>query len=198
MDKSLLHKKLNNAVKILKRGGIIIIPTETVYGIAVDATNNSAINKIYKIKNRTDAKPLQIMCGSLKMAEEIAVFDEISKKFCEENWPGALTAIVQMKNESSISKNFNNVDNSIGIRVPNHNLVLELIKLFDSPLAVSSANISGQWNPLNTDSISREVINSADYVIDGGTCLLGKPSTVVDFRTSPPHILRQGNVKLSI
>lgn len=196
------------ALNILKNSGVIIIPTETVYGIAVDATNNLAIEKIYRIKARDKNKPLQIMCDNLSSAKKIAKFDSYSEAFCSNHWPGALTAILNIEKHSSddnkpegksfsLAPNLNLLDDSIGIRIPDHNLTLDLLHAFGRPIAVSSANISGEKDVTRCSDISPSIIDQVDLVIDGGNCNVGMASTVIDFRNSAaPKIIRQGSVVL--
>ncbi len=202
MNQSSSHSKINKgkiqqAIDALKQGGLVLIPTETVYGIAVDATNKNAIEKIYQVKKRLHDKPLQIMCSSFLKAQEIAYFDGFSAKLCEENWPGSLTAIVKMNPNAKIADNFNIIDDSIGIRIPDYELTLELLENCGFPLAVSSANISNNSAVAKIDEVSQDIILEMDYILENFEVdkrSSGIASTVVDFRVLPPKVLRQGGL----
>lgn len=190
MEKNLIEP----SVEILEKGGVLIIPTETVYGIAVDATNKLAIDKIYEIKNRKLDKPLQIMCGDYASANNLARFSAEAEDICKKCWGSnfALTAILNKKEGCSISSNFNQIDDSIGIRVSNHEFLNALLASFNKPLATTSANLSGEGDALALNDINKQVIDRVDFAIDGGACKLGKASSVVDFRGDIPLVVRRG------
>ena len=191
-------QKIVEAIKILKSGGIILIPTETVYGIAVDARNKSAIDKIYNLKKRDNSKPLQIMVKNLEEAKKLADFNIPSLKLAEENWPGALTLILNQKDGSSIASNFNQINQTIGIRIPNHPVALQLLENIDFPIAVTSANISGQQSNITYQSAKEIFEDSLGYFLDGGKSEIGISSTVIDYTDEKsPKILRKGSVKIA-
>lgn len=188
---------MDDIVQILKKSGLVIIPTETVYGIAVDATNNLAVDKLYSLKKRSTEKPLQIMCASIEKAREIGKFSSFANLYCDKIWPGPLTAVVEKKEPSVLAENFNINDSSVGIRIPRHPKALTLLKECNFPLAVTSANISGKDSASGINEIAKEILDLVDHAIDGGPCDIGVSSTVVDFRADPPKILRQGSLELS-
>lgn len=173
-------ESLKKAIQILKSGGVIIFPTETVYGIGTLASNEKAIKRIYEIKKRPSDKPLQILIADLKQVESLA--QDISTKARElikKYWPGPLTLVFKARSGGSV-----------GIRMPKHDWLLKLIKEI-GPLAATSANLSGEPESLS----AQEVRIEADLLIDGGKCKLGEASTVIDVSVDPPLILREGNLK---
>ncbi|MBI5698856.1 threonylcarbamoyl-AMP synthase [Candidatus Saganbacteria bacterium] len=172
---------LKKAHDVLKSGGVIIFPTETVYGIGTLVSNEPGIKRIYEVKKRPLDKPLQILIADLKQAESLAL--DISPKAREvmkKHWPGPLTLVFKARSGGSV-----------GIRMPKHDWLLKLIKE-TGPLAASSANLSGLSEPISAE----EVKIDADLLIDGGKCKLGEASTVIDVSVDPPLILREGRIKI--
>ncbi len=184
------------AVETLKNGGVILLPTETVYGIAADARNKSAIEKIYEIKGRDLTKPLQVMVATLEEAEKIAVFNDEARALAKKFWPGALTIILKLK-QGSLPNNFNKLNDTIGIRIPNHEIALEILREFNAPLAASSANISGDTDNVSFAEAKGSLGEGPDFFVDGGGSVIGISSTVVDMTDGKnPKILRQGSVDI--
>jgi len=169
---------LNLAAKTLKNGGVIIFPTETVYGVGGLAASEAAVKRMYEIKKRPAGKPFQILISDLSQLNELT--DEVSEKAKEliaKHWPGPLTLIFKKKGGRS----------TIGIRMPDHPLLQQLIRL-TGPLASSSANLSGEPDPTSADEVKIE----ADLLLDGDKCKFGDPSTVIDVSVDPPKVLRKG------
>jgi L-threonylcarbamoyladenylate synthase len=189
-----MQKQILQAVETLKNGGVILLPTETVYGIAVDARNKSAVEKIYEIKNRDYSKPLQIMVSSVEEAKKIAEFNNKAQELAKKYWPGALTIILKLKPDY-LANNFNKMNDTVGIRIPNHSLALEILRAFNSPLAVTSANISGKGDNISFAEAKTSLGDKLDLLIDGGSSDIGISSTVIDLTDETnPKILRQGSV----
>jgi L-threonylcarbamoyladenylate synthase len=189
---------VEDAISILNKGGVVIAPTETVYGIIADETKNSAVEKIYQIKERDNKKPLQILLPNIAEAQKYIKFNDKSLELAKKNWPGALTLILEAVDGHSIADNINSVDNSYGIRVPNSQIIQDILEKFGKPVAATSANISGDNAAVSIASLDKKIIDLADYIIDGGECSIGQSSTVIDYRDEEnPKILRQGSVKLS-
>jgi L-threonylcarbamoyladenylate synthase len=189
---------LNEAIARLKSGEAIIIPTETVYGIAVDATNNSAIEKIYHYKRRERMVPLQVMVANLEAAQKFVKFNNLALKAAEEFLPGPLTMILDRVDGCKISEKINLIDSSVGIRIPDHKILLEFLNELEFPLAATSANISGKPPATSFSDAVFALENQIEFGIDGDKCELTIPSTVVDFRVeNNPKIIRQGSLDLS-
>ncbi|MFA4905521.1 MAG: L-threonylcarbamoyladenylate synthase [Candidatus Margulisiibacteriota bacterium] len=175
------NESLKKAHEVLMSGGIVIFPTETVYGIGTLASNEKGVKRIYEIKKRSSDKPLQVLIADLKQIESLAL--EITPKARElmkKHWPGPLTLVFKAKSGGSV-----------GIRMPKHDWLLKLIKE-TGPLAATSANLSGETEPISAQEVKIE----ADLLIDGGKCKLGEASTVIDVSVDPPLILREGRIKI--
>lgn len=177
-----MHDEIKKAASALKMGGVILIPTETVYGIAADATNKSAINKIYQIKQREASKPLQLLVKDLTQAQKYAVFNKPSLAAAENNWPGPLTLILNEKPGTNLSKNLNSHDGTIGVRVPKHEVLDILFNLIEFPLAATSANLSGEPPFIKFSQASSFFRHKLDFMLNGGKLELGKPSSIMDMR----------------
>lgn len=188
-------EKIKLAAEAIKKGGTVIFPTETVYGIGVDALNENAVKKVFDIKGRAETKPLTIHIADkqdiLKIARNIP--DYIFKIF-DKFMPGPLT-IVLFKNKN-VPDIVTAGRQTVGIRMPDHPVALEFIKATGTLIAAPSANFSGQKSPQSIEEIPKELLEKVDIVLDSGSTLTGTPSTVVDFTISPPKILRQGSITL--
>lgn len=182
----MLEEKIVKAVSILKSGGVVIFPTDTVWGIGASLNSPQGIEKLYKIKKREKNKPTAVLVSDIKMAHSLAEINKQAQELINKYWPGGLTIIVKERGSQ----------NTIGLRQPNHELALKLIRELGTGLVASSANFSGQNPPLKKDQLNKQLINLADFVLDGESG--GKPaSTVVDTTKNPFVILRTGLVKLS-
>jgi L-threonylcarbamoyladenylate synthase len=181
-------QSIREAVELIKSGGVVIFPTETVYGIGALATDEKAIRKLFGIKNRSLDKPLQILISDRSQADLFAA--EVSnkaKELMKKYWPGPLTLV--FKKKPGISNMITAGGDTVGLRIPGDKNILELIKM-SGPLAASSANTSGEPDPKSVEEIKIE----ADLLLDGGKCKMGQPSTVIDVSVDPPLILREGSI----
>lgn len=193
-----MQNQILQAVEILSKGGIILLPTETVYGIAADARNKSAVEKIYEIKERDYSKPLQVMVANIDKAMEIAIFNNKALELAKKFWPGALTIILKIK-PGSLPNNFNKVSDTVGIRIPDHEVALKILDQFGAPVAVTSANISGDPSNINFAEAKKIFGNKLDFFIDGGDSRIGVSSTVIDLTDEKhPKILRHGSVDITL
>ena len=187
-----LKKILSEAERILRSGGIMIVPTDTVYGIVGDATKSEAIKKIFAIKKRPQEKAFPVFIKSVVEARKFAYIADAKAKFLERIWPGPLTVVFQHKEK--LPKILTGGKDSIGLRIPSHPFLLELLFKLDFPLVQTSANISDKPSAKNLEEIKNYFENAKikpDLVIDGGE-LKGKSSTVVDYTGKEPMILRTG------
>jgi L-threonylcarbamoyladenylate synthase len=187
----------DNAVEIatvmLKSGGVIAFPTDTVYGVACDLWNSEAIEKVFAIKERTKDKPLPILVGHQDQMIQVAEMAQISATtiaLMNHFWPGAMTVIVP-KNHS-IPENLSPFD-TVGVRMPDHALLLTLLRS-TGPLAVTSANKSGQVNPTTAADVAKQLGGEIDLILDGGKTDSEIPSTVVASTPEGYQILRQGAI----
>ncbi len=186
---------LKEAIKLLGEGKLIVFPTETVYGIAADATNDDAVEALYKIKRRDQNKPLQILIQDAITARSYGIFNMRADILTQYYWPGPLTLILRKQPDSIISRNINKsgVD-TYGLRVPDHPIPLEIIKLFKAPLAATSANLSGDKGAINAEEARKAVGKNVSLIIDGGSSTAGIGSTVLDISTDNPKLLREGSI----
>ena len=175
------------AVKMVENGGVIVFPTDTVYGIGCNPYNKEAIQKIYNIKSREETKSLPVLVYSIEIASAIVKFDEYSKKIAEKFWPGPLTLILKLKDMKL--KNSLNLGEKIALRVPNNTCALELLKRCNL-LIGTSANISGE-EPYTDASKCYENLVGFDLFVDGGK-ILGSPSTIIEIDNGNLEIKRQG------
>ena len=176
------------ASKIIKNGGIVIFPTDTVYGIGCNPYNKEAIQRIYKIKSREISKSLPILAFSKDVAAKIVEFDKDSEKIAEKIWPGPLTLILKLTDEK-LKASLNVVD-KIAIRVPKHQCTLELLKKCNYVIG-TSANISGT-SPFRNPHECYQNIHDFDLFLDGGTITSEGESTIIEFEEGKLKIHREG------
>jgi L-threonylcarbamoyladenylate synthase len=177
------------AVSILKNGGTIIYPTDTLYGIGADATSDMAKEKVYEIKGRDFTKTLSICVSDIRRAEKFVKVSREFAKILEKFLPGPLTVIAPQKKEMKYVSN----DKKIAIRIPDNQFALALLKKFGKPITATSANLSGQSDPSSIERIDAAVREKCDLVIDSGKCKYAMPSTVLDVEER--KILREGAIK---
>ncbi|MEK7124423.1 MAG: L-threonylcarbamoyladenylate synthase [Patescibacteria group bacterium] len=191
-------KALNRAVSILKNGGVVICPTDTVYGFLADAGNKKAVDKIYKIKKRTKSKPLSIFVKDLKMAKALAEISEKQEKILKKYWPGAYTFILKRLTRPTrpdLVGIYEVDENTIALRIPSHTFLQKLLKKINRPLVQTSVNISGQPPLIKIKDIiekfsSIRVSETPMLIIDDGNLKNGKPSKIIDLTNSALTILR--------
>jgi len=185
--------QLNDIAQVIKQGKMIAIATDTVYGLAIDSTNFSAIENMKIAKGRPEEKPFPMMICSIEQLESVAVVSDDHRKVVASFMPGALTIV--FKKQDSLSDVVTNGFSTVGIRMPDDDWVLDLITLVGNPLLVPSANISGA----PSCTTSAEVLEQLDGLIDGvvvGQSGAKQSSTVVDMSESTIKILREGIIKL--
>ncbi len=186
-----LTKSVDEVVERLLGGGLAIIPTETVYGIAADATNPEAIEALMEAKGRGPDHPLPVQVFSETEARTlVSSWPAHAGILAERFWPGPLTLVVP-KNES-ISARVSAGGPNVGIRCPDHQLTLEVLRRLGRPVAVPSANVTGQAPALDAQSAMSALPGADLLVLDGGTCPGSEPSTVVSLADDPPVLLRAG------
>jgi|SRR3989344_2163668 len=178
---------LNKIIKILKSGGVVICPTDTVYGFLADAANKKAVDKIYKIKRRPKLKPLPVFVKNLTTAKEIAFIDKNQEKILKKHWPGKYTFILKRKTQKS--KIYGVSEETIGLRLPKDKFLNDLLKRVHQPLVQTSVNISGEESLKKIKDIIEQFKKDSriNLIIDGGDLLESRPSKIVD--------LSRGNIK---
>ncbi|OGX79544.1 threonylcarbamoyl-AMP synthase [Exiguobacterium sp. SH31] len=185
--------EVEEGVRLLKMGEVIAIPTETVYGLAGDATNDIAIRKIFEAKGRPSDNPLIVHVATVEQAKHFAqAIPPVAKRLMEAFWPGALTIILPSNGRAS-SLVTAGLD-SIGLRMPDHPAALELIRTSGLGLAAPSANRSGRPSPTSAQHVADDLTGRIAGIMDGGPTGIGVESTVIDCTTEPVTILRPGGV----
>lgn len=185
------------AAGILKRGGIIAFPTDTVYGLAVAIDQPQAITRLYEIKGRSSQKPLVVMCPDSASVKRLNVnWDADIEKLAVEHWPGALTLVFQ-RDRAVIPDQVAAGMPTIGVRIPAYQPLLGLLSILSGPLAVTSANVSGQKELLTAEEVSNIFGDTIDGIVrDDAAISSGVASTVFDVSKKPWKILRQGEIKI--
>lgn len=190
------NEAMARALVILGNGGLVAVPTETVYGLAADATNGEAVARIFSAKGRPQFNPLICHVSSLEMAQEFAVFDEASLALAEAFWPGPLTLVLPLKQGAKIHPLVSAGLDTIGVRFPK-GLTADLIARYGKPLAAPSANSSGKISPTTALSVQQSLGNKVDLIIDDGPCAVGLESTIVKVETETLTVLRPGSITLT-
>ena len=178
------------AVECLKSGGIVAIPTDTVYGLGADPFNAGAVQRLYTLKGRPDGKPIPLVLSSVDDVYRVSqnlpdYFFHLTNLF----WPGGLTIIVEAKNLLPV---LTAGGHTVGVRIPNNPLLLKILQAFGGPAAITSANLSGEPPATSPQEIGEELTSRIDLIVDGGKTPGPIPSTVYDISVSPPLIRRHG------
>lgn len=186
---------LSLAVDEIRNGGVFIFPTDTVYGIGVNAENERSILKIYELKKRPANKPLILLFSSIEEVEQYvedsdSKIAEILKRLF---WPGPLTLI--FKKSSKVIDSISSGQQTVGVRIPENEILRKIIKLVGVPIASTSANITEEKSPVSLEEVPEELIDKAEVIIDGGACKLGTESTIVDVTIAKPIVIREGTIK---
>ena len=186
---------IQRAKELLEQGGLVGIPTETVYGLAANGLDAKAASNIFKVKKRPSFDPLILHTYSLAALEKFAgPIPEKALKLTEKYWPGPLTLVLPKKEvvPAIVSSGLP----TVAVRVPNHPLTLELLKSLAFPLAAPSANPFGFVSPTTAQHVNDYLGNEVDYILDGGKCSVGLESTIISFTTEKPQILRKGGLAI--
>ena len=184
---------ISEAAATIRTGGLVIYPTETVYGLGVDACSDEAVAKVFAAKARPLEDPIPVAVNSFEMAQQIAELTPIAEIAFKKFLPGPLTVVVKAK-PKKISKLVTGGTENIGIRIPDHPVVLKLIEFVGGPITATSANLSGKSAPSTIREALEQLGKSVDVALDSGKCRLGTPSTVVDLSSGSPRVLREGPI----
>ena len=187
-------KVIQQAYKILSKGELLAIPSETVYGLGADATSDSAISKIYKLKKRPHINPLILYVSNIKMVEQFTETNPLFYLLSNYFWPGPLTMILNQKKNNNISELATSNLSSVAVRLPDNKIFQNIIEKFNNPIAAPSANISGNISPTNPYHVYEDFGEEIKLIIDGGQSEKGVESTVIDIRSNDIIILRHGPI----
>lgn len=196
MNKDKIEKDLiEEAAEIIKDGGLVAFPTETVYGLGANGLDEIAVSKIFKAKGRPQDNPLILHVCSMDQVKDLVMeIPGISIKVMERFWPGPLTILFRRSN--SVPDIITAGLDTVAIRMPENAIALELIKSSNNPIAAPSANISGRPSPTSSVHVIQDLMGKVDMIIDGGMTGIGLESTVLDLSGNIPMILRPGGVTL--
>lgn len=184
---------VERSAEILKNGGVVLYPTDTLYGLGADAFSDTAVDKVTAIKGRDQRKPIHCIVADIAMAENYAEFSDDARSLAKKFFPGALTLVLKKKPE--VSHGIGRYRNTIGIRIPDNDFCLALARAYDRPFTTTSANKAGMPHALSVDGILEQlgaVAARIDLVVDAGDVLPRLASTVVDLSGEEPVILREG------
>ena len=185
--------QIQRAVEVLKGGGVVAFPTETVYGLGGDAENEAAIERIFEIKGRPTAHPLIVHLGDAsELASWAAEVSPVAWRLAERFWPGPLTII--LRRSARVLDVVTGGLSTVGLRVPNHPVALALLRALGGALAAPSANRFGAVSPTTAAHVRQDLGGAVDLVLDGGSCQIGLESTIVDLSSGAAAILRPGGV----
>lgn len=181
------------AAALLSQGKIVAVPTETVYGLAADATRGEAVQAVYDAKGRPETKPLNVLVDGMDMVETVCRdIPEDAYKLAQAFWPGPLTMI--LRGNGTLPSIVPAGGDTQGVRCPDHRSTLAVIRALGRPLACPSANLSGRPSPKSAGEALAQLEGRIDAVLDGGTCTVGVESTILDLTVTPCRILRQGGL----
>ncbi len=185
--------KISRAAELLKKGKIVAIPTETVYGLAASAYDDEAIKNIFVAKGRPQDNPLIVHISDIEMLKKVAVnVPKIAFTLAEKFWPGPFTMVLQKSD--NIAKSVTGGLQSVAVRLPSNETARSVIRKAELPLAAPSANISGKPSPVKANHVIEDLSGKIDAVLSDEDCLVGVESTVVSLCTNPPRLLRPGAV----
>ncbi len=193
-----MNSNISKAIEVLNKGGVIIFPTDTAFGIGCRIDNQKAIERLFEIRKRPFNMATPVLVSSLEMAKKYWDSDtkEVEEKLISKYWPGALT-IVLKANKNKVFSLVRGGGDNIGIRMPQDDLILEVIEKAGVPILAPSANLHGEQTPYSKNMLNKYIVQSVDLVLDGD-CSLKNASTVIDCTQKPWKILRQGALSINI
>ena len=191
-------ESLAEAARLIEAGQTVAVPTETVYGLAADATDGVAVARIYEAKGRPDFNPLIVHVRDLGQAARIAVFDEQAEALARRYWPGPLTLVLPLRPESGIAALATAGLPSIALRAPAHPAMRALLEATGRPLAAPSANASGRLSPTRAEHVLASLRGRIPLILDAGPTALGLESTIVALTGGSPRLLRPGPIDLGL
>ncbi len=192
MDKAGIER----AARLLKAGDIVAFPTETVYGLGADATNDTAVARIFEAKDRPQFNPLIVHFSTVEAVWAETVATDLARTLAAAFWPGPLTLVLARSETCRLSPLVSAGLDSVAVRVPAHAGAQTLLQAAGTPIAAPSANRSGAISPTSADHVLASLGNRVPLILDGGSCTVGVESTIVDATCDPPVILRPGGVSM--
>lgn len=191
-DKDAADKVAN----ILNKGGVIVYPTETLYGIGAAASNDNAVERIFEIKGRPHGKPIPLLIKNLEMLFRIAHSSDLASAMAKEYWPGALTIILELK--ETLPELITCGTGKIALRISSHPFLQSLFNVISEPLTSTSANVSNGPNLSDPKELFETFNGKVDLIVDSGKIPESRGSTIVDLTLDPPRVLREGDINSAI
>ena len=192
-DTEAMQQAIQEAAAILRRGGLVALPTETVYGLGADASNPAAVARIFAAKGRPADHPVIVHLGNVAQLEYWATdIPDVAYKLAQAFWPGPLTLI--LKRHARVSDAVTGGQDTIGLRIPGHPIALALLNAFGGGIAAPSANRFGRISPTTAAHVREELGTAVDCILDGGPCQVGIESTIVDLSAEGARVLRPGGI----
>lgn len=185
---------LKRAAEMLRRGGLVSFPTETVYGLGGDATDDAAVARIFEAKGRPSFNPLIVHLPDAEAVEAYCVMDDTAQRLASTFWPGAMTLVLPIRPYAGISKLVTAGLDTLAVRVPDHPLAQALLRETALPIAAPSANPSGRVSPTTASHVLAGLARRIEAVLDGGPCGVGVESTIIDCTGVTPALLRAGGL----
>ena len=186
---------IDQAVAILRAGGLVAFPTETVYGLGADASNDAAVGRVFSVKGRPTDHPLIVHLADAEQLDGwAAIVTPTARLLADAFWPGPLTILVERS--ASVSLAVTGGRSTVGLRVPDHPVARELLRAFGGGIAAPSANRFGRVSPTTAAHVAADLGEDVDVVLDGGPCRVGVESTIVDLTGEVPVVLRSGGISI--
>ena len=184
---------IGEACRVVRGGGLVVYPTDTLYGLGADPFNERAVSRAYEAKRR-ESKPMPVLVSSREVVEEVAVVVDEAVRLMDAFWPGPLTIVLPRR--PRLPRAVTAGADSVGVRMPRHSLALSLIESCGGVLIGTSANISGMPPPRTVEEALSQLGDSVDLAIDAGPAPIGAPSTVIDLSGERPRLVREGAIRL--
>lgn len=184
--------QVGKAVSVLQNGGVISMPTDTLYALTAAADDASAVRRVFEIKGRQEGRPLPLFVSGLEMAQRIAEVNQTAARLASRFWPGQLTIVVpklQTYESEALAGSA-----TVGLRVPDNEIARAVVEALDAPVTGTSANLSGGPDPVSADEVRSQLGDRVDLILDAGPCAHGVGSTIVDCSGDQPAILREGAI----
>lgn len=193
-----MNNQIEEAVKVLKQGGVVIFPTDTAFGIGCRIDNKDSVKRLFSIRKRPQSQATPVLFNSIEMMKDylLDIPKEVKEKLMDKYWPGALTIVLPCKTEK-ISRLVRGNSNNLGVRIPDNDITLSIIKKVGVGILGPSANFHGDPPPYYFKDLNPELVSLTDYVVEG-ECKLREVSTVIDCSVKPWKIIREGAVKLNL
>ena len=187
---------LNEAQKLLSYGALVVFPTETVYGLGADATNEKAVKEIYQVKGRPSFNPLIVHVVDVNAAKKVAKFNDTALILAKKFWPGPITFILPLKKTANLAPSVTAGLNTVAVRSPNNKVALKLLALCKHPICAPSANKSQKISPTKAIHVHQSLQKDDLLILDNGKSKIGLESTILDCTKDNPVIVRQGAITL--